>query len=127
MKLVRHQTVANILKCHGMATAPERGKKLVWKEFIRSHLETLAAADFFTTEVWTAGGLMTYYVLVFMRRPGREFLTVVDIYCTIEIQSSARHLTIFCDRQAGDRVSEFGCRRTFWRPSFCATDAVYPV
>jgi hypothetical protein len=23
----------------------------------------IAAADFFTTEVWTAGGLVTYYVL----------------------------------------------------------------
>ena len=38
-----------------------------WREFIRSHMEVLAAVDFFTTEVWTAGGLMTYYVLMCMR------------------------------------------------------------
>ena len=38
-----------------------------WREFIRSHLEVLAAVDFFTAEVWTAGGWMTYYVLTFMR------------------------------------------------------------
>jgi hypothetical protein len=45
---------------------------MLWKEFIRSHLETLAAVDFFTAEVWTAGGLMTYYVLVFMRIAPRQ-------------------------------------------------------
>ena len=48
---VSHQTVANILKRHGMAPAPERGKSLSWREFIRSHLEVLAAVDFFTAEV----------------------------------------------------------------------------
>ena len=64
---VSHQTVANILKRHDLAPAPERGKKMLWREFIRSHLETLAAVDFFTVEVWTAGGLTAYYVLVFMR------------------------------------------------------------
>lgn len=38
-----------------------------WKEFIRSPQETLASVDFFTAEVWTAAGLMTTTVLVFMR------------------------------------------------------------
>ena len=45
---------------------------MLWKEFIRSHLETLAAGDFFTAEVWTAVGLMTYYALVFMRIAPRQ-------------------------------------------------------
>jgi hypothetical protein len=36
---------------------------MLWKDFIQSHLEVLAAVDFFTAEVWMAGGLMTYYVL----------------------------------------------------------------
>jgi hypothetical protein len=35
----------------------------MWKEFIRTHLEVLVATDFFTAEVWTLGGLVTYYVL----------------------------------------------------------------
>lgn len=43
-----------------------------WREFIRSHLEVLAAVDFFTAEVWTAGGWMTYYVLTFMRVGSRQ-------------------------------------------------------
>jgi putative transposase len=37
-----------------------------WRDFIRSHPEALAAVDFFTVEVWTKAGLMTYYVLTFM-------------------------------------------------------------
>jgi len=69
---ISHQTAANVLKRHGLAPAPERGKKMLWKDFIRSHLETLAAVDFFTVEVWTASGLMTYYVLVFMRIAPRK-------------------------------------------------------
>jgi putative transposase len=67
-----HQTVANILKRHDIAPAPERIKKMSWRDFIRSHLEVLAAADFFTTEVWTTSGLMTYYVLTFMRVASRQ-------------------------------------------------------
>jgi len=64
---VSHQTVANVLKRHDIAPAPERGRTMSWREFIRSHMEVLAAIDFFTAEVWTAGGLMTYYVLTCMR------------------------------------------------------------
>jgi transposase InsO family protein len=69
---ISHQTVANVLKRHGLTPAPEREKKTLWKDFIRSHLETLAAVDFFTAEVWTASGLLTYYVLVFMRIAPRQ-------------------------------------------------------
>ena len=48
---ISHQTVANILRRHGVDRAPERGKKLLWKDFIQSHMEVLAAVDFFTAEV----------------------------------------------------------------------------
>jgi len=69
---VSHQTVANILKRHGLGPAPEREKTTTWREFIRSHLEVLAAVDFFTVEVWTVAGLVTYYVLTFMRVASRQ-------------------------------------------------------
>ena len=69
---VSHQTVANLLKRHDLAPAPQRGKRMSWREFIRSHLAVLASVDFFTAEVWTAGGLMTYYVLTFMRVASRQ-------------------------------------------------------
>ena len=58
---VSAQTVGNVLKRHGIAPAPERKTTTTWKEFIRTHLDVLVATDFFTTEVWTLGGLVTYY------------------------------------------------------------------
>ena len=57
------ETVGNILRRHGIPPAPERTQGTTWKEFIASHGEVLAATDFFTTEVWTLRGLVTYYVL----------------------------------------------------------------
>src|SRR6266702_2068195 len=69
---ISDQTVGNILKRHGIAPAPERKATTTWKEFIRTHLDVLVATDFFTTEVWTLGGLVTYYVLFFIRLGTRE-------------------------------------------------------
>ena len=36
---------------------------MTWRTFLRAHWPALLAADFFTTEVWTARGLVTYYTL----------------------------------------------------------------
>ncbi len=55
-------TVKRILKDHGIETAPLRRRKTTWAQFLRSHWDTLAAADFFTTEIWTPAGLVTFYV-----------------------------------------------------------------
>ncbi len=56
-------TIANILKRHGIEPAPERRKRTTWKTFLKAHWETFAAANFFTVEVWTLGGLVTFYIL----------------------------------------------------------------
>jgi transposase InsO family protein len=69
---ISDQTVGNILKRHGIALAPERKTTTTWKEFIRTHMDVLVATDFFTVEVWTLGGLVTYYVLFFLRLGTRE-------------------------------------------------------
>ena len=69
---ISDQTVGNILKRHGIAPAPERKKTTTWKEFIRTHIDLLVATDFFTAEVWTLGGLVTYYVLFFIHLGSRE-------------------------------------------------------
>ena len=37
-----------------------------WADFIRSHMSVLAGIDFFTVEVLTGRGLVTYYVLFFL-------------------------------------------------------------
>src|SRR5215831_17776489 len=66
------QTVGNILKRHGIPPAPERKTTSTWTEFIRTHMEVLVATDFFTAEVWTACGLVTYYVLFFIHLASRK-------------------------------------------------------
>jgi putative transposase len=63
---ISEQTVGNILKRHGLVPAPERKTTTTWKEFIRTHMDVLVATDFFTAEVWTWCGLVTYYVLFFI-------------------------------------------------------------
>jgi hypothetical protein len=42
------------------------GAETTWKEFLRRHWELIAAADFFTVEVWTATGLKRFLVLFFI-------------------------------------------------------------
>jgi transposase InsO family protein len=69
---ISDQTVGNILKRHGILPAPERKKTTTWKEFIRTHMEVLVATDFFTAEVWTTAGLVTYYVLFFIHLASRK-------------------------------------------------------
>src|SRR3989442_1277740 len=69
---ISDQTVGNILKRHGIAPAPERKTTTTWKEFIRTHMDVLVATDFFTAEVWTLRGLVTYYVLFFIHLGSRK-------------------------------------------------------
>ena len=63
MKNLGHQdsrsTIARILKAAGVP--PSRERPMTWRVFLRAHWPALLAADFFTTEVWTPGGLVTYY------------------------------------------------------------------
>jgi hypothetical protein len=60
---VSDQTVGNILRRHGIAPVPERSQTTTWRDFIRRHMDVLASTDFFTVEVLTWRGLVTYYVL----------------------------------------------------------------
>ena len=66
------QTVGNILRRHGMAPAPERSQTTSWKDVIAAHMNVLAGADFFTVEVLTWRGLVTYYVLFFIHLESRR-------------------------------------------------------
>jgi putative transposase len=63
---VSDETVGNVLMRHGIAPAPKRSQTTTWKEFIQSHMAVLAGIDFFTVEVLTWRGLVTYYVLFFI-------------------------------------------------------------
>jgi hypothetical protein len=69
---VSDRTVGNIPRQHHIAPAPERSRTTTWKEFIRSHMDVLAGADFFTLEMLTWRGLVTYYVLFFIEVGSRR-------------------------------------------------------
>jgi transposase InsO family protein len=64
--------VGNILRRHDIAPAPKRSQTTTWKEFICRHLDVLAGTDFFTVEVLTWRGLVTYYVLFFLHLETRR-------------------------------------------------------
>jgi hypothetical protein len=66
------QTVGNILRRHGLSPAPKRKQAVSWKDFIRSHRDVLVGMDFFTVEVLTLKGLLTYYVLFFIHLETRR-------------------------------------------------------
>ena len=65
-------TIANVLKRNGIGPAPERGKYTTWSQFLRAHWDVLAAADFFTIEVWGLRGLVTFYVFFIMELATRR-------------------------------------------------------
>ena len=69
---VSDQTVGNVLKEHGIEPAPDRKRQTTWKTFIQAHWDVLAAIDFTTVEVWTKGGLVTYYLLFVMELKTRR-------------------------------------------------------
>jgi hypothetical protein len=57
-------TVPNILWRHHIDLAPKRRQGgMSWSRFLKMHWEMLDATDFFTVEVATWHGLVTYYVL----------------------------------------------------------------
>jgi hypothetical protein len=58
---VGRSTIARILKVAGVPPQPERPTS--WQTFLRAHWGVIAGADFFTTEVWTSCGLVTYYTV----------------------------------------------------------------
>jgi putative transposase len=69
---VSDQTVGNVLRRHGIPTAPKRSQTTTWKDFISAHMSVLAGTDFFSVEVLTWRGLTTYYVLFFLNLETRR-------------------------------------------------------
>src|ERR671930_738167 len=66
-------TVRNILRRHHMEPAPHRRKAgMSWAQFLKLHWEVLEATDFFTVEVATWHGFVTYYVPVVMELATRR-------------------------------------------------------
>ena len=94
-------TIATILRQHGMEPAPERQKRTSWRAFLKAQWDVLAAADFFTVEVWTATGL-TRYVVLFVIELATRRVHIAGI--TAEPDSA---WVIQCSRQLTDPVDGF--------------------
>ena len=134
---VGRSTIARIVNAHGLPPVPERPTS--WQTFLRAHWGAIVGADFFTTEVWTWRGLVTYYTVfvidlasrrvdivgstphpdeVFMRQVGRT-LTAADDGVLVS------HRVLICDRDAkwsacandSERPGSAWCRRRFGRPT----------
>src|SRR3954452_8884595 len=97
---VSDQTVGNILRRRGIAPAPKRIQTTAWKDFIAAHMAVLAGMDFFTAEVLTWRGPVTYYVLFLIQLETRRVtLAGMTQHPTEEwMQQVARNLT---DADAG--------------------------
>jgi hypothetical protein len=91
--VVSDQTVGNILRRRGIAPVPERSKTTTWKDFIRRHMDVLAGTDFFTVEVLTWRGLVTYYVLFFIHLESRK-VSIAGITDHPEARAALSFLTI---------------------------------
>jgi len=63
--IVAANTIKKILIKNGFHPSPNRTKG-DWDRFIKRHMDTLWACDFFTKDVWTGFGKVTYYVLFFI-------------------------------------------------------------
>src|SRR2546426_4763636 len=89
-------TVRNILRRHHIDPAPKRREGgMSWTQFIKMHWEVLAATDFFSVEVATWHGLVTYYVLVVMELNTRrvEIAGITPHPGAAFMQQCARQLT----------------------------------
>jgi putative transposase len=67
---VGRSTIRRILKAAGVPPVPQRPTS--WQTFLEAHWGVIAAADFFTTEVWTWRGLVTYYTVFVMDLASRR-------------------------------------------------------
>lgn len=88
-------TVGNILKAHGIEPAPGRRRTGSWRTFLKAHWDVLAAVDFTTIEVWTKGGLVTFYLLFVMELKTRRVHFAGCTPCPNEtwMKQIARNLT----------------------------------
>jgi putative transposase len=89
-------TVRNILRRHHLEPAPQRRQAgMSWEQFLKLHWEVLAATDFFTVEVATWHGLVTYYVLVVMELATRrvQVAGITPHPTAAFVQQCARQLT----------------------------------
>ena len=92
---VHWQTVRRVMKDHGLLDDPDPEPKSSWKDFIRSHWESLAACDFLTVEAWTPLGLKRFLVFFVIDISTRrvEIAGIQADPCETQMLQWARNLT----------------------------------
>jgi transposase InsO family protein len=106
---IARSTVATILTEQGIP--PSCGRSTSWRTFLRAHWRAIVAADFFTTEVWTSRGLVTFYTVftieLHSRRvqilgstphPNDAFMLQIVRQLTARDGLLDRHRVFLCDR-----------------------------
>ncbi|MEN1705334.1 MAG: integrase core domain-containing protein [Planctomycetota bacterium] len=100
IRKISRSTVQNILREHGIETAPLRPRS-TWKEFIERHKDTLYACDFFIKEVWTPFGRRKFDVLAMIHIGSRKVtvLGITDHASGAWMAARARELAEFFTQQ----------------------------
>src|SRR4030095_4516377 len=71
---VARSTIASVLKAEGIP--PSGDRPTAWRTFLAAHGPALVAGDLFTTEVWTARGLVTFYTVFVIELHSRRVRVV---------------------------------------------------
>jgi putative transposase len=77
---VSRSTVKRILDDNGITPEPEKQRSVQWNEFLKSHLDVMAATDFLTVELLTKRGLVICMVLFFINISTRK-VEIAGIKC----------------------------------------------
>ncbi len=76
---IAYATARNILKEAGYHPAPDKAKRkppLPWTTFVHANMESMVGCDFFTKRIYTLGGVIDAYVLIFIHLGTRK------VYCS---------------------------------------------
>jgi len=119
---ISSSTVARILRENGFDPGPKRDIGS-WHEFVRQHLKTLWACDFFSKTVWTLRGPVTFYILFFIHVATRR-VHVAGITPNpdgVWMAQQARNLCMFFQEQGDAKPTHIvRDRDTKFTEQFCA-------
>ena len=94
---------------------------MTWRTFVQAHWPALSAADFFTTEVWTMQGLVTYYTLFVIELHSRRVHVLGTTPYPDEafVMQTLRQVTGYDTGPVRDGRVLIGIRSGVERPSSC--------
>lgn len=119
---VSRSTVARVLQENGFDLGPKRGEG-TWHDFVKRHIRTLWATDFFTKTVWTMSGPVTFYVLFFIHVHTRKvhIAGMTPNPDGIWMEQQARNLSMYFAEQGEFRPTHIiRDRDTKFTDEFCS-------